>query len=480
MTVGTKTYSSFTMYQPRQEFYSPSGATVNTGPMEGFGTSDVKTWSGTDNPPTAPVYRNYTFYFRPRKARYRMVHANGKRFKILVSPGRDAGFVEKLKRVGRVKPQEGNNLVERYLNTFDPFKDQNDVRKAYRVRQNLTTGSRVKQADHPYTMTRIAVTYEPVANHHYAYRFPPGGVVLSDTQYTRYAGLPVVDSTTAWNSNDDIALLGKLRTKVVGSDFHLGVFLGEGRAALTMIADNATRIYRALNAVKRGDIVKAARYLSAPPPKAKVQKTVAQNWLMLQYGWLPLLQDVHGGAEFLAKQLEFPLVQTYRARLRKRHKVTSPSGVLESWGSAETTGQIIARLSEADVAQMVGLIDPLSVAWELLPWSFVVDWFIPIGNYLSARSFVQGMNGVFVTTKVERRSRHQRANQFVQTFPTDYYVASPNGCAEERYVSLQRTISTSLAVPLPSVKKLSDVPSWKRAANAVALIVTNGKKRPGS
>lgn len=32
----------------------------------------------------------------------------------------------------------------------------------------------------------------------------------------------------------------------------------------------------------------------------------------------------------------------------------------------------------------VGLTNPLSVAWELIPFSFVVDWFLPIGKYLDA------------------------------------------------------------------------------------------------
>jgi len=32
----------------------------------------------------------------------------------------------------------------------------------------------------------------------------------------------------------------------------------------------------------------------------------------------------------------------------------------------------------------MGLINPAEVAWELTPWSFVVDWFIPVGNFLEA------------------------------------------------------------------------------------------------
>jgi hypothetical protein len=309
---------------------------------------------------------------------------------------------------------------------------------------------------------------------HFSY-VPPGVVSNTDTQFSVYTGVPAVDSSTAWSGNDDIALIGKLRSKVAGSDFHLGVFLGEGREALSMIADNATRIYQSLKAVKRGDFSSAVRYLGASKlnPKVSVHKTVAQNWLMLQYGWLPLLEDVHGGAQFLAKHLEFPLVQSYKVRQVKKHRVIIPPGFGECSGESRSTGQIIARLSEANVAQMSGLLDPLSVAWELTPWSFVADWFIPIGNYLSARSFVSSLTGTFVTTRMERTTRHQRGSRSVITFPTDYYVESQNGGCSETSVSMQRTVSSSLSVPLPSFKRLSDVPSWKRAANAVSLLVTN-------
>jgi hypothetical protein len=41
----------------------------------------------------------------------------------------------------------------------------------------------------------------------------------------------------------------------------------------------------------------------------------------------------------------------------------------------------------------------------------------------------------------------------------------------ERNIVVTRTVSTSLDVPLPSWKPLSQVASWKHCANAVALLV---------
>lgn len=40
--------------------------------------------------------------------------------------------------------------------------------------------------------------------------------------------------------------------------------------------------------------------------------------------------------------------------------------------------------SSLDMPARFGLVNPLEVAWELLPFSFVADWFLPIGGYLNA------------------------------------------------------------------------------------------------
>jgi hypothetical protein len=45
---------------------------------------------------------------------------------------------------------------------------------------------------------------------------------------------------------------------------------------------------------------------------------------------------------------------------------------------------------QAFLAQ-TGFTNPVNLAWELLPFSFVVDWFLPIGPYLEALSAFDGL-----------------------------------------------------------------------------------------
>jgi hypothetical protein len=278
-----------------------------------------------------------------------------------------------------------------------------------------------------------------------------------------------------------------MREKIVGSDFDMSVFLGEGHQTLKLILDSARRIHNALQGLRGCDPGKVARALGTSPARTRdimrknpggrklspraAAEAAAQAWLELQYGWIPLLKDAHGAAQALAQQLNEPAVQTYRVR-KKNHTESCPvaSPNIKSYVyRAEVRGQLIARLKEVNVAALNGLTDPSSMAWELVPWSFVADWFIPIGSYLSARGLAQSVSGVFVTTISQR--------EFFGTYSGlgltiwDKEVTSFN--YRQMRVIVDRTVSTNLATPLPQFKTLGKVASWQHCANAVALLTTN-------
>jgi len=45
-------------------------------------------------------------------------------------------------------------------------------------------------------------------------------------------------------------------------------------------------------------------------------------------------------------------------------------------------------------AAQTGFTNPINLAWEILPFSFVVDWFLPIGPYLEAFTAFDGLEFV--------------------------------------------------------------------------------------
>lgn len=338
------------------------------------------------------------------------------------------------------------------------------------------------QVEHPYTCT-LSMWSDSLYTYKIRNQFPPPKYSGDSARTFRQIYGEGYTSTNPWTANDTIALQGKLREKIVGSDFDMSVFLGEGREALAMIGNAAVRVRKALSAVRRGNVIGAANHLlvqNAPKTKklAIGKRSVAENWLELQYGWLPLLQDAHGAACALAQQLNEPAVQTYRVRLRKRKTCTVNSATITKGGDwfyfGETRAQLIAKLTEVNVPALNGLADPSTLVWELLPYSFVADWFIPIGSYLSARGLANAVTGTFVTTLTVREMFECNA-----LLPGGLYEMFIQPNYRSTNLTVNRTVSTSLQTPRPEFKTLDKVVSWKRAANAVALLVTgfSGGKR---
>lgn len=287
------------------------------------------------------------------------------------------------------------------------------------------------------------------------------------------------------NANDQIKLVGKLNEKLQGSDFNASVFLGEGHQTLNMLADSAIRLAKAGWHMRKGDFVGAVRalfegttrkplkrHLTMKPFATDSAKNLANNWLELQYGWLPLLNDAEACAQSIAAYLNEPLRSTYRCSVRREVDITLSQVIFsETWTTPQTKSHrrsLIAIIAEKPTAiQQLGLLDPELVAWELMPFSFVADWFIPIGSWMEARAKASRLTGTFITTNKQWARAGPTLRNGKRATPSTY-----------RQLIFDRAISTSLNVPMPEFKPLEKVASWKHCANAVALVtqVFTGQK----
>lgn len=297
----------------------------------------------------------------------------------------------------------------------------------------------------------------------------------------------------SWSSSDELALLGKLSQKIRDHDFNAAVFGGTALQTVRLIADRTQKISKALHTLKKGggvgDIAKALGVKSPRKDEpftprdggkpiyglnSKLKSRSSTNtagldsiWLEASYGWTPLVKDVHEGAQALAKLIGGSGGKT---EFRARHKITSFTPVnnanLTTAGFHEIRGQIIYVFEReedlpSDLAQL-GIVNPATLAWELLPWSFVIDWFLPIGSFLDNITMLPFLKGSWCKTYTTRR---RWISQTKSTSPCDtkkpaYYDS----------IQVTRTVgSAGLSVPAPSLK--SPISSdWRRTANAIALL----------
>lgn len=285
------------------------------------------------------------------------------------------------------------------------------------------------------------------------------------------------ESPPSFDANDQIKLVGKLRESLRGSDFNMAVFLGEGSKTLEMIGTNAYRLANSFRAFRKGDIERGIRWIfdgtgrKAPRrgtmDDRRTETAVSSNWLQVQYGVIPLLSDMKSGAEALAHRLNVPFRRRYLVRISKNHPNPSPwLNIQVSRAISTRSRQLIAYISEQEsLPSLSGMLDPELVAWELVPFSFVADWALPIGDYLQARATASRLSGLYVTTELTRREASGIGSK---PYFQKYTFSDPGYRAET--VTMTRSVSSTLAVPFPVVKPFSKIASWQHAANGLALL----------
>jgi hypothetical protein len=184
--------------------------------------------------------------------------------------------------------------------------------------------------------------------------------------------------------------------------FQGGVFLGELHEALRMIKNPARGLRKGLDSYKLAVERRARRTKT----RTALDNTLADTWLEYSFGWAPLLNDVKDGAEALARlhgkvysdserisaraeEIQHVLGSVvtrsvgfglrYRYRLKTSHEATViyRAGVgTELTSNAEMARHLFGFRWE----------DFIPTVWELIPYSFLVDYFSNVGDVLSSWS----------------------------------------------------------------------------------------------
>lgn len=199
-------------------------------------------------------------------------------------------------------------------------------------------------------------------------------------------------------------------SKLLDSKLNVGVALAESRQTLNFLSTMVSRLVRAYRAFRSGNLVKAFRLLRVKPrERLRYEKRLfpgaaSKAWLEYQYAFMPLISDIFGAYQLFVEGLRRQKMLLHVERTVRSPISTSSfvaSGLLDRStisGSAEESakvtywfqidGGILPILSE------LGLTNPLLIAWELVPFSFVIDWVLPIGAVLETLTATQGVSYV--------------------------------------------------------------------------------------
>lgn len=195
----------------------------------------------------------------------------------------------------------------------------------------------------------------------------------------------------------DERALTRLRDRVNNQIAHVGNLLAERHKSMQMLGD---LLKRAVALVKR-------RQFRWDGP---VSSKVSDDFLMFQFGLKPLMSDIYALSAKLGKDDEDVTVLRFRASFKtSRDYQTTDGELIRLVHHTVKVSYVIEFQVENTMLKTLheyGLTNPLEIAWEVLPWSFVVDWFLPIGMWIRdvtsprAMSFKQGSKTTTVETAV--------------------------------------------------------------------------------
>lgn len=202
-------------------------------------------------------------------------------------------------------------------------------------------------------------------------------IVCSSVSPTR---IPWCDIDTASIEADVIT---KAFAGVGKPDVQLLVSLAESKQALSLLKNPILGVIKMLRASKVKDL-------------RRFSEGAANQWLATQFGILPMIMDLQGIMKALSRTAESRLRETSRATAQDSVSILIPGGsykdtLIELRASLGLADTFVARAGvlyehELELIDFLGLSASYipSSLWEHMPWSFVFDYLMNIGNVIDA------------------------------------------------------------------------------------------------
>jgi hypothetical protein len=230
-----------------------------------------------------------------------------------------------------------------------------------------------------------------------------GSLVAGGAGYGLKSFIQVSHSAAQWPAETDV--LSKLHEKWKNSDINLGMYLSpEGRESVQMMTAGLMKISNGARSLKRGDFGGFLRNLNELPRSARKrsarafeQGDLSGSFLAAHLGWEPLIKDIYAASD-IDPPYEGP-VRIRASRKRAYYQDVVPLGntqvphSLKVYANKSQVTIIVDIKRPPTFSQRFGMENPFLIAWELVPLSFVADYFLPIGSIIDNMGFISGIWG---------------------------------------------------------------------------------------
>jgi len=300
------------------------------------------------------------------------------------------------------------------------------------------------------------------------------------------------------------AVRNSVLKQAAGAKFNSALFAAEAGKTLDLLTTNATKIARSFREIRNGRILR--RPLKETIRRAMLaiglvhskkwdpKASYASQWLEYRYGVETLMSDVRDAAEFAAsKASDHPERLSWTSTKKESSAVTTD--VATGWGLLAPSYQgdivndpirvyqdvttakawLVAELGVAGyrTMQQLGFANPVGLAWELIPFSFVADWALGIGQYLDLQTSLWGLRVIDAGYSLQRDG-YVEVKADIKT-PGGLFWAPDWTGAQSRSARASRYQRWAWVNPSPEYTLGSGL-NFKRAADVAALIVSYARR----
>lgn len=262
----------------------------------------------------------------------------------------------------------------------------------------------------------------------------------------------------------------RLRSRLYKGSAALGVTLGEWRSSREMITSRYRQM--TLQASSFEQHARRVLFLRGRRKRIALDKLGGQ-YLEMVFGWKPMLTDIYAACRTVVD--DRPASFWVRARAQtyfEESKVTTGYPTYQKRSCAGTVRH--ARVTRVEVTnpntwlrERAGLNNPAAVAWDLVPWSWVINLFSNVGSLVNS---ITDFAGLSFPDGVTIKAYELNIDQVV----SQDYVSGPYGGSVSYHGSTKLATLGAVSRP-PLILRLPNV-DWDLAAIAASVFLVQFRK----